>query len=134
MLDQVDVRIYWEEIEPGLREMKKEANPEWRPEDIYGALVSNIAELYVDTEQDICESFIILQEKPSMFQPTKSLLIWVAYDKRGKAADKYMDYIEDMAKERGCNKVEFWTPWKGLADALSHKDYVTKQYIVEKII
>jgi hypothetical protein len=134
MLDQVDVRIYWEDIEPGLREMKKEANPEWRPEDIYGALVSNIAELYVDTEQDICESFIILQEKPSMFQPTKSLLIWVAYDKRGKAADKYMDYIEDMAKERGCNKVEFWTPWKGLADALSHKDYVTKQYIVEKII
>jgi hypothetical protein len=134
MLDQVDVRIYWEDIELGLREMKKEANPEWRPEDIYGALVSNIAELYVDTEQDICESFIILQEKPSMFQPTKSLLIWVAYDKRGKAADKYMDYIEDMAKERGCNKVEFWTPWKGLADALSHKDYVTKQYIVEKII
>ena len=132
MLAQVDVRVYWDFIAPGLREIEKEAKPEWRPEDIYGALVNNIAELYVDIEQEPCESFIILQEKLSMFQPTKSLLIWVAYDKRGEAADKYMDYIEDMARERGCNKIEFWTPFKGLADALSHRGYQIKLYLSEK--
>ena len=123
MLTQVDVRVYWDSIEDGLREIKKEANPEWRPEDIYTA---------IDIEQSPCESFIILQEKPSMFSPTKSLLIWVAYDKRGDANGIYMDYIEEMARQRGCSKVELWTPWEGLAKTLAHRDYETKLYIVEK--
>lgn len=134
MLTQVDVRVFWDCIEPGLREIKKESQTDWRPEDIYTALVNNIAELYVDIEQDPCESFIILQEKPNMFKPTKSLLIWVAYDKRGSAADKYMEYIENMAEARGCNKIEFWTPHAGIAKALSHKGYETKLLIVEKEI
>jgi hypothetical protein len=134
MLTQVDVRVFWDCIEPGLREIKKESQIDWRPEDIYTALVNNIAELYVDIEQDPCDSFIILQEKPNMFKPTKSLLIWVAYDKRGSAADKYMEYIENMAEARGCNKVELWTPHSGLAKALSHKGYETKLLIVEKEI
>ncbi len=121
MLAQVDVRVYWDFIAPGLREIKEEANPEWRPEDIYGALVNNIAELYVDIEQEPCESFIILQEKPSVFQPTKSLLIWVAYDKRGEAADKYMDYIEDMARERGCNRKRSFLPRSAICCFLYHK-------------
>ena len=134
MLTQVDVRVFWDCIEPGLREIKKESHPDWRPEDIYTALVNNIAELYVDIEQDPCDSFIILQEKPNMFKPTKSLLIWVAYDKRGSAADKYMEYIENMAEARGCNKIELWTPHAGIAKALSHKGYETKLLIVEKEI
>ena len=113
---------------------KKEAKPEWRPEDIYSALVNGVAELYVDMEQQPCESFIILQVKPSVFQPTKSLLIWVAYDKRNNANRRYMKYIEEMAKDRGCNKVELWTPWSGLATVLSKQGYETKQYIVEKKI
>ena len=132
MLTQVDVRVYWDSIEDGLREIKKEANPEWRPEDIYTAIVNGVAELYIDIEQSPCESFIILQEKPSMFSPTKSLLIWVAYDKRGDANEIYMDYIEEMARQRGCSKVELWTPWEGLAKTLAHRDYETKLYIVEK--
>ena len=132
MLTQVDIRTYWDSVEPGLREIKKEANPDWRPEDIYTAIVNGVAELYIDIEQDPCESFIILQEKPSMFSPTKSLLIWVAYDKRGDANEMYMEYIEEMARSRGCDKVELWTPWRGLAQALSHKDYKTTLYIVEK--
>jgi hypothetical protein len=134
MLTQVDVRIFWDCIQPGLREIEKESQPDWRPEDIYTALVNNIAELYVDVEQDPCESFIILQEKPNMFKPTKSLLIWVAYDKRGSAADNYMEYIENMAEARGCNKIELWTPHAGLAKTLSHKGYETKLLIVEKEI
>ena len=132
MLTQVDARVYWDYILPGLLEIEKQAEPEWRPEDIYAALVHNVAELYVDIKQDPCKSFIILQEKVSNFRPTKSLLIWVAFDKRDNAADLYMDFIEDMARARGCNKIEFWTPWEGLADALSWRDYETKLYVVEK--
>ena len=132
MLTQVDVRLFWESIEPGLREIKEEASTEWRTEDIYTALVNGIAELYIDEEQKNCESFIILQEKPQVFQPAKSLLIWVAYDKRGKAADIYMDYIENMARERGCTKIEFWTPYINLAHSLSSKGYKIKNYLTEK--
>ena len=132
MLTQVDVRVYWDLIEPGLREIKKQAKPDWRPEDIYSALLNGIAELYVDIEQNPCESFIILQEKPNVFQPFKSLLIWVAYDKRGKAADHYMDYLEQMARDKGCSKIEFWTPWQSLADALTMKGYKIPNYITEK--
>jgi hypothetical protein len=75
-----------------------------------------------------------MQERPNAFQPCKSLLIWVAYDKRGKAADQYMDYIEQMAREKGCNKIEFWTPWLSLAESLTMKGYKITNYITEKEI
>jgi hypothetical protein len=58
----------------------------------------------------------------------------VAYDKRDNANRRYMKYIEEMAKDRGCNKVELWTPWNALATVLSKQGYETKQYIVEKKI
>ena len=134
MLTQVDVRDFWDLIAPGVWEIKNESEPDWRPEDIYTALINNVAELYVSKEENPCKRFIILQEKLSIFNNTKSLLIWLAYDKRGNAADKYMNYIENMAKQRGCNKVEFWTPWENLAKALSSKGYKTKLYLTEKEI
>jgi hypothetical protein len=71
MLTQVDIRVYWDSVKRGLREIKKEANPDWRPEDIYTAIVNGVAELYIDIEQEPCESFIVLQEKPAMFQSNK---------------------------------------------------------------
>ena len=90
MLTRVDVRVYWDFIAPGIWEIKNHSDPEWKPEDIYAALLNNVAELYIDIDEDPCESFIILQEKPNIFMPTKSFLIWIAYDKRGGAASKYM--------------------------------------------
>ena len=85
MLTQADIRLIWDHIKPGLQEIKNQADPDWRPEDIYAAVLNGVAELYIDVEQDPCESFIILQEKPNIFNASKSLLIWIAYDKRGKA-------------------------------------------------
>ena len=134
MLTRVDVRVYWDFIAPGIWEIKNHSDPEWKPEDIYAALLNNVAELYIDIDEDPCESFIILQEKPNIFTPTKSFLIWIAYDKRGGAASKYMAHLEKMAKERGCNKIEFWTPHRRLAQALESIDYQTKLYVVEKDI
>ena len=134
MLTQADIRLIWDLIKPGLQEIKNQADPDWRPEDIYAAVLNGVAELYIDVEQDPCESFIILQEKPNIFNASKSLLIWIAYDKRGKAAEKYMDYIEEMAKNKGCNKIEFWTPWESLAKALGYHGYIIKNYLTEKEI
>ncbi|MGI9269675.1 MAG: hypothetical protein ACR2PE_04015 [Porticoccus sp.] len=132
MLTRVDVRQYWDYISSGLNKIKEESNPDWRVEDIYAAVLNNSAELYVDLEESKCGSFIILQEKPNPFNLNTSLLVWIAYDVRGGAADKYMHEIECIARDKNCNKIEFWTPWIQLAEALSDKGYKTKYYIVEK--
>tara|TARA_B100001113_G_C20995768_1_gene572610 strand:+ start:216 stop:620 length:405 start_codon:yes stop_codon:yes gene_type:complete len=134
MLSLVDVRLYWDDILPGIKKIKDESQPEWRIEDVYASLVSGVAELYVDLEQRPNTSFIVLQEKPLIFKPGKSLLVWIAYDDRANAAKKYMEEVEMIAETKGCSKVEFWTPWDGLVKALNARGYNLKYYIVEKEI
>ena len=63
MLSLVDVRLYWDDILPGIIKIKDESQPEWRIEDVYASLVAGVAELYVDLNQRPRHSFIILQEK-----------------------------------------------------------------------
>ena len=45
-----------------------------------------------------------------------------------------MDEVETIAEEKGCSKVEFWTPWEGLVNSLSIRGYKLKYHIVEKEI
>ncbi|MDB9705180.1 hypothetical protein OAA77_00760 [Gammaproteobacteria bacterium] len=132
MLSKVDIRDFWDVVSSGLHKIKEESNPDWRPEDIYSAVVNDFAELYIDQNEAYCGSFIVLQEKPNPFNSSISLLVWIAYDVRGGAADKYMQKIESIARDKGCSRVEFWTPWAQLAEALIPKGYKTKYYIVEK--
>ena len=134
MLSLVDVRLYWDDILPGIIKIKDESQPEWRIEDVYASLIAGVAELYVDLNQRPRNSFIILQEKPLIFKPGKSLLVWIAFDERAEAAKKYMDEVETIAEEKGCSKVEFWTPWEGLVNSLSIRGYKLKYHIVEKEI
>ena len=58
--------------------------------------------------------------------------MWIAFDERAEAAKKYMDEVETIAEEKGCSKVEFWTPWEGLVNSLSIRGYKLKYHIVEK--
>jgi len=134
MLSLVDVRLYWDDILPGIEKIKDESQPEWRIEDVYASLITGVAELYVDHNQNPCSSFIILQEKPLIFKPGKSLLVWLAFDERADAAKKYMEEVETIAEAKGCSKLEFWTPHEGLVKALSIRGYSLKYYIVEKEI
>ena len=102
---QVDIRVYWDQIKPGLKEIRDSGNPGWRLEDIYVAVSTGVAELWLDLEEDPIESFMIWQEKNDDFMPYKNLLLWVAYCKQEKGADKYEDTILKVAKERGCKKI-----------------------------
>ena len=54
----------------------------------------------MDLNQRPRNSFIILQEKPLIFKPVKSLLVWIAFDERAEAAKKYMDEVETIAEEK----------------------------------
>ena len=50
MLTKVDVRVYWDSIALGIWEIKNISDSDWKPEDIYAALLNNVAELYIDID------------------------------------------------------------------------------------
>ena len=122
MLVQEDIRDQWDRVKPGLYWIHSNLNPEWRPEDIYMAVRMGAATLWMDPQVE--DGFAILQVKPDAFKDIKALLVWVAYYQGGDGVSEYLPEIEKMARDFGCQRVEFWSPRRGferLAEKAGYK-------------
>jgi len=105
-LEPSDIRQCWEEILPGLLEIKHEwpASNTWRPEDVYAEVVNGDAVLY-RTE----DGFAICTLQPDRWTNTSDLFIWIAYTYPGKAGgmlSKYWLSFIEAAKHLGCRGIQ----------------------------
>lgn len=132
MIVRRNVREVWDLIYPGLAYIHRVCEPEWRPEDIYVACSVGTAEVWMDPAHD--DGFLILQEKPLSFEAGKALLVWIAYLEGGGGVSGYLDVIEEMARARGCKKVELWSPRKGMERLMSPQGYKIENVIFSKVI
>lgn len=127
-----NIRTYWPVIRPGLEYIQSECSTEWMPEDIFAACIAGAAELWVDPAHN--DGFLILQERPLSFEHGKSLLVWVAYLNSGGGVPAYLPLIEEIARRRGCVKVEFWSPRIGMGRLTEKHGYAIENVIFSKRI
>ena len=105
-LEPQDIRQFWDEVKPGLEEIKKcwpESNT-WRLEDIYAEVVNGDAVLY-RTE----DGFAICTLETDKWTGNSDLFIWIAYspkDKVGGMLKKYWPSFIEEAKRLGCKGIQ----------------------------
>lgn len=89
-------------VEDPIRQMGLNAGEPELYADIFKACVSKEAFLFVEDT-----SFTVI--RPEVVRGIKQMFVWVAYSKSGNAYAKFMPYIEERAKEVGCEQLTFWT-------------------------
>jgi len=128
-----DIRLVWDSVLPGLRYIKEKCNAPWRTEDIYANCVSGNAEIFL--VKNYPHRFAVVQEKVCPFSLKKSFLVWIAYDESNKwGAANYLNELEEIARNYGCDSVEFWSPRKGMQKLTEKSGYKPESTIYKKRI
>ena len=127
-LQSFDVRKVWDNILPGLVEIKKATGAEWRPEDLYAACLGKRMHVF---KPDIDgHDFVLLAQNVSVYTGDAYLLVVAAYSKDGDAIAKFQSEIDSIARESRCKSVEFCSPrkaWQRMAPRHGYAE-VTRVY------
>jgi hypothetical protein len=104
-LEPRNLREVWDEIKPGLKEIKKAwpALSTWRVEDVYAAVLQEQAVIYMTDD-----GFAICTIETDKYSLKSDLYIWIAYspeDKRGGILSKYLPSFIEVARDLGCSGV-----------------------------
>jgi len=128
-LEPQDIRKHWDEIKPGLEEIKAEypALSTWRVEDIYAAVLAEQAVLYI-----VEEGFAICTMDVDEYSGETDLYIWIAYTwtKNGSMIKKYLPSFIAVAKHLGCKGVTTASNHPALAKILE-PEYVKYRVAVD---
>jgi len=118
-IEQKHIGDLWEWVRRGLIEIKRRSNEvacPWHPEDIYLALRTNSAALYVIGAED---GFIVVQKLESSYE--RVLFVWAMWGPRGtlwRHRKAIAEAIDGLAKSVGCNRVRMIssrdTAWTGV--------------------
>lgn len=105
-LEPQNIRDFWDEILPGLLEIKERwpAANTWRPEDVYAEVVNGNAVLY-RTE----DGWAICTLETDRWTGQSDLFIWLAYahgHKRGGILKKYLPSFIEVAESLGCTGIQ----------------------------
>ena len=110
-LQGYDVREVWESVLPGLAYIKGKFDPEWRPEDLYAGCIAKRMHIF---KPDLASSdFVVLATNVSVYTAKSSLLVLVAYSKEGDAVETFQSEIDRIARESGCDTIDFYSPRLG---------------------
>ena len=108
-LNPADVRTCWEDVVlPGLWAVKAKTGAHWRPEDVYVALVTRVAYLYVGEP-----GFVIVQPKEDPFTGEPELLVWVAYSQDQESVERFQPAVDEVARMNGFTKLTMWSDRPG---------------------
>lgn len=98
-----DLFRVWERVRVGLLEVLKHSAEDWLPEDVYMAIKSSNAALYMADR-----GFLILQLIP-MYHG-KRLHVWCAFNDGRPALRVFLNAVKGIAKEAGAKKITFSSP------------------------
>jgi hypothetical protein len=104
-----DVRECWDDVLPGLADIKEKRSPSWRPEDVYAACLSGKAFLYV---ADCCGCFVVLQEKQDAHSLRRDLLVWIGYG-FDDAQGAHVHELLELARKIEAKRLVMISPRKG---------------------
>jgi len=111
MVIPFDIRVTWDTVEDWLDIVAE--NQDWRSEDVYAACTTGNAALYMPDDDE--EGLLILKVIENPFTGDKALFVWVAYSPLCDAQEKYSGDLEVIAREAGCQWIEFESKRRGFS-------------------
>ena len=125
-----DVRVAYERIEQDLHKIRKKSYADWIPADIYAALKSGNADLFMGYKKKYYVGFVVtsfIQDAGG--QPT--LFLWAMYQNPGfNDKDNGFIFLDTVAEEFNVSAIEFHSSRKGWTRAAKKHGYevVTQVY------
>lgn len=113
LIHPAQLRSVWDAVKRGLESMPAD---DWIAEDVYHAIKSGAATLYVFTEAGAFAGFVVLRRLTAEFSGEVICHIWLAYS--ASNADAYQaaeSFIKGAAKHMGAARITFSSPRKGWA-------------------
>lgn len=115
-----DIAFEWDRIRAGLLEVKKATTDDWLPEDVYCAIKTGQAALFVGEDQhgDYL-GFLVLKLVPTFH--SSRLDIWCAYSSGNTPLMRlYLPKIKELARNAGAMSIGFSSAreWAGAAKRL----------------
>ena len=127
-----DVRVAYERIEQALHKIRKKSYADWIPADIYAALKSGNADLFMGYKKKYYAGFIVtsfIQDAGG--QPT--LFLWAMYQNPGfNDKDNGFIFLDTVAEEFNVSAIEFHSSRKGWARAAKKHGYEVITQIYRK--
>ena len=125
-----DVRVAYERIEQDLHKIRKKSYADWIPADIYAALKTGSADLFIGYDKDYYAGFIVTSSiQDAGGQPT--LFLWATYQNpKFNHKDNGFIFLDKLAEECNVSAVEFHSSRKGWTKAAKRHGYepVTQVY------
>lgn len=104
-----DIRSYWEPIRVALQKVVDKIHPDWIPEDVYVAVITGQARVYLAHD-----GVIVFKLTPQPYTGENDLFVWAAHSNNGNALIEYADDVEAIAREFGATRILFTSPRKGM--------------------
>ena len=105
------LRTVWPQVRAGLDTMPAD---DWIPEDVFHAVKSGAAALYLGVSDKGFCGFLILQKLIAEFSRTPTLHCWLAYNHGGQDIyDAAAEFLKEHAKHMGAARLTFGSPRPG---------------------
>jgi hypothetical protein len=130
MLRHIDAKslvFEWDRVRAGLIEVKAATTDDWLPEDVYLALKTGGASLYVGEDKDgDYLGFVVLKQVPT-FHASK-VEIWCAHSATSVPLMRtFFPLIQDLARNAGAEKISFSSARPEWAAAVRRLGFKPKQ-------
>lgn len=107
LIDAKNLAPEWERVRAGLLEVKKATTDDWLPEDVYMALRTGAASLYIGVGQDGEYLGFIVLRLIQTFHGSK-VEIWAAYSATSAPAMRtFLPHIKAVARNAGAGLITF---------------------------
>ena len=108
-IDPADLHAVWPDVRQSIDRLLAKAPARWLPEDVYTAIRSNTATLYVVKESDCYCGCFVLQLRAEYDGPV--VFCWIA---EGKFLFEWaLSHVKEIAKAKGAKRIEFRSPRRG---------------------
>jgi len=98
----------WPRVKEGLLKILEQSPDDWFPEDVYHALKSGHAQLFVGTDTQGFAGFLVLRLVGREFSKVQDMHVWCAYSVGD--ADVFeagLDFVRNAARQAGCQRITF---------------------------
>ena len=109
VIDPADLHSVWPDVRASLEKVLRKSPSRWLPEDVFTAIRSANATLYVVQENGCYIGCFVLQLRAEFDGPV--VFCWIA---EGKFLFEWaLDHVKEIARGRGAKRIEFRSPRRG---------------------